>query len=121
MNREQRRAFVKRAKKRGVKEAEAKTYASIISNGTGNHTEPIDFEEGDKAMLNIEAIKARKNYEKMSQKYREFVESNDGVQFTVHKENKNLISFTEHPQWLFWSGDLLKADCEQVVEANENT
>lgn len=113
--------MIKSARKRGVKPALAKAYADIMRNGQGNTTKAQGFEEGEKAKLNVEALKARKNYSVMTDAYREFVEDNTDTIFTVHKEHENIISLSGYPQWLFWSGDLLKADCEQVVEANENT
>lgn len=110
MNREQKRAFVKRAKKKGVKGTEAKAYAEIISGGAGQNTAPQDITEGEKIKLNLEAIKSRKNYEVMSGKYKDFVNSNVDTIFTAHVERGSLISLHEEPKWLFWSGDLIKLD-----------
>lgn len=112
MNREQRRALVKRAQKDGMDKQLAKIYAEIAS-GTGEHTVAQEFAEGDKVQLNVEAIKARKNYERMSPLYKEFVESVGDTVFTAHIEHKNTISLVEEPKWLFWSGDLIK-----VAEGN---
>ena len=113
MNREQRRKMVKIATKNGVSKEHAKAYA-VISQGTGAHTEAKHFDEDDKLMLDITAIKNRKNYPVMNPKYKAFVESSEGKIFTAHKENTNMISLKEKPQWLFWSGDLIKI--EEVVE-----
>lgn len=107
MNREQKRRFIKNAAKNGMTKERAKAYAEI-SSGTGEHTEAQQFEEGDKLMLNVPVIKARKNYPIMNASYKEFVESSEGTIFTAHKENDNLISLVEEPKWLFWSGDLIK-------------
>ena len=103
MNREQKRAFVKKAKKRGVSANAAKAYAEIISNGAKQ-----DIAEDEKVRLNIETIKARQNYEKMSDKYKEFVDTNADTIFTAHIERPTLISLKEEPKWLFWCGDLIK-------------
>lgn len=113
MNRDQKRKLVKKAQKDGMKKELAKTYAEIVS-GTGEHTKPQSFLEGDKVTLNIEAVKARKNYERMSPKYKEFVEASEGVVFTVRIERtgSNIVSLAEEPKWLFWSGDLLRVDTE---------
>lgn len=108
MNRSQRRALVKKAKKDGMKKDLAKAYAEI-ANGTGSHTDPQEFSEGDMVQLDVDAIKARKNYDVMSEAYKEFVESSVGKAFTAHIERKHLISLKEEPKWLFWSGDLIKA------------
>lgn len=120
MNREQRRALAKIAQKHGMSNELAKTYAEIAS-GTGEHTKPQVFEEGDKIRLNIEAIKARKNYERMSQMYKEFVESAGDTVFTAHVERANMISLSEEPKWLFWSGDLIKVvETEVVADEQES-
>jgi len=114
MNREQKRKFVKDAKKRGVKETEAKAYAEIISSGSGKNTKAQEIKEDEKVKLNLEAIKARKNYERLSPKYKEFVESNEDTVFLAHVERPNIISMKdeENKQWLFWSGDLIKVGDE---------
>lgn len=108
MNREQKRAFVKNAKKKGVKTTEAKAYAEIIGSGAGKNTDAQEISEGEKVMLNIQAIVSRKNYERMNDKYKEFVNNSTDKVFTAHVEHKNLISLVEEPKWLFWSGDLIK-------------
>lgn len=108
MNREQKRAFVKKAKKRGVSANAAKAYVEIISNGAGQTTPKQDIAEDEKVKLNIETIKARQNYEKMSDKYKEFVDTNADTIFTAHIERPTLISLKEEPKWLFWCGDLIK-------------
>lgn len=116
MNREQRRKMVKIATKNCVSKEHAKAYATI-SQGTGTHTEAKHFDENDKLMLDITAIKNRKNYPVMNPKYKTFVESSEGKVFTAHKENTNMISLKEEPSWLFWSGDLIKVvDTEEVPE-----
>lgn len=107
MNREQRRKMVKTAVANGVNKEYAKAYAEI-SKGTGLHTDAQLIEEDEKIKLNIPAIKSRKNYSVMNEKYKTFVEENANVVFTAHKENTNLISLKEQPEWLFWSGDLIK-------------
>lgn len=109
MNREQRRALAKRAQKHGMSKELAKTYAEIAS-GTGEHTEAQLFNEGDKVRLNIESIKARKNYERMNPMYKEFVESAGDTVFTAHVERTHIISLAEDPKWAFWSGDLIKVE-----------
>lgn len=108
MNREQKRAFVKKAKKRSVSANAAKAYAEIISNGAGQTAPKQDIAEDEKVKLNIETIKARQNYEKMSNKYKEFVDTNADTIFTAHIERPTLISLKEEPKWLFWCGDLIK-------------
>lgn len=110
MNREQKRKFVKNAKKKGVKGEDAKTYAEIIGNGAGRNTDAQEISEGEKIMLDINSIKNRENYESLTGKYKEFVNNSANKVFTAHVEraHTNLISLKEEPMWLFWSGDLIK-------------
>lgn len=115
MNREQKRKLVKKAKKNGMREELAKTFAEIAS-GTGEHTQPQTFIEGDKIRLNIEAIKARKHYERMSPMYKSFVESAGDTVYTAHVERTNMISLAEEPKWLFWSGDLIRVSDEEATD-----
>lgn len=117
MNRQQRRKVEKVARSRGASGDEAKSIAMIVSNadeirkgGTGAHTTAKSFNDGDKVKLNIEAVKSRKNYDRMLPLYKEFVETSEDTVFTVHVEQGNLISFIEEPKWLFWSGDLIKVE-----------
>lgn len=107
MNREQRRKLIKVATGNGIDKKHAKAYAEI-SKGTGLHTDAQQIDEDEKIQLNLQAIKSRKNYNVMNEKYKEFVEGNEGVVFTAHKESSNLISLKEQPEWLFWSGDLIR-------------
>lgn len=116
MNRQERRALEKRVRRGGASKDEAKTYVETISNadairaeGAGTASPAKQFEEGDKITLNVELIKSRKNYDRMSSGYKEFVEASAGEVFTAHIEHENMISLVENPRWLFWSGDLDKA------------
>lgn len=110
MNRKQRRDFIKKAKAKGLDKGTAEAYAEIIDKGSGNNTPPQKFEDGDLVQLNVEAIKRRQNYPRMSESYKQFVDANVGTVFTVHVERPNLISLKEEPKWLFWSGDLIKQE-----------
>lgn len=110
MNRAQRRNFVKNQRKKGISKNDATRFAKIISNGVGTYSEPNEIAEDDKVMINIDSVKARKNFELMSEKYKNFVNGAEGKVFTAHVERTNSISLKEEPKWLFWSGDLLKVD-----------
>ena len=74
--------------------------------------------EGDFVKLNTKKIKSHPDYAKMRPVYKEFIESNDGVVFTVeydkNKQDKpNLVCLKEDmsdPKFLFWDGDLLILD-----------
>lgn len=108
MNREQKRAFVKKAQKKGVSKKTAEAYAEIMDMGDRKIIEPQDIQEGEKVRLNLENIKTRQNYGHMTDKYKAFVETNIDTVFTAHIERPTLISFVEEPSWLFYSGDLIK-------------
>ena len=111
MNRTQKRDFVKKLKKKGINEKVATVYADFISTrdgGSGAYSNPQNIAEGERVKLNVTNIKARKHYENMSEKYKEFVEASEDKEYTARVERENLISLAEEPQWLFWSGDLIK-------------
>lgn len=123
MNREQKRSLERKLKAKGVSAKSAKNYVEVAqtlqeikATSPGEHTPPQRIEEGQKVMLNLQAIKARKNYERMSPLYKEFVDANDGAVFTAHVERPNMISMQEEPRWLFWSGDLIKVQTETPEE-----
>lgn len=101
MNRGQRRGFVKRAQKKGVDKEAAEVYARMLSGDGG-------IRDGDKVKLNVQEITSRKNYERMTDEYKTFIDENKDSVFTAHIERRTLTSFVEDPRWLFWCGDLLK-------------
>lgn len=119
MNHDQRRAFIKNAKSKGISRKAAEAYIAIIDKGVGKVTPAQPIEEGEQIMLNIESIKARQNYERMSELYKQFVEESSGKVFTAHVERPNLISLKEEPKWLFWSGDLIKCSKTESEDSND--
>ena len=74
--------------------------------------------EGDKVRLNVAKMKSRSEYNNLQRAYRDFVESNANITFTVeydtHGKNKpNVVCLKEDKRevkWLFWDGDLLVLD-----------
>lgn len=108
MNRKQKRAFIKCAKKKGVREDIAELYAEIDGNITDQGTSAQAILEDEKVKLNVDAITGRENYSRMTAMYKEFIDNNIDTVFTAHVERPNLISFKEEPKWLFWSGDLIR-------------
>ena len=108
MNRQQKRAFVKKAQSKGISKDAAKAYLAIREAGLDKLSLPKQFQEGDKVKLDVEKIKRRKDYERLNPRYKEFVESNADTVFTAHLERETLISLKEQPEWLFWSGSLIK-------------
>lgn len=117
MNRKQKRNLIKNARKNGMDKNLAEAFAEI-SNGTGEHTPAQEILEGEKVILNIEAIKARKHYDRMLPKYKEFVEKSAGNIYTAHIEKGVLLSLVEEPQWLFWSGDVIKVKDTEPEESS---
>lgn len=110
MNREGRRTFTKKAVKSGFSKGEAAAMTAIVNEGVGTVSKQQDIREGEKVKLNVDLIKARKQYSRMATKYKEFVEQNRDAVLTAHVEKENLISMVEEPRWLFWSGDLIKLE-----------
>lgn len=106
MNRQQTRKLRKDAKKKKIDEAVTELYISMKKNGMETPNLPQEIQTGDKVSLDLEKITTRRNYDRMSPAYREFVENSGDMVFTAMKEQGNLISLQEEPQWLFWSGDL---------------
>lgn len=106
MNREQTRKLRRDAKKKGVNEAITDLFIHMKKAGFDTPNPPQEIHTGDSVSLDLEKIKKRRDYDRMSPAYRQFVENNDGKVFTATQEQGNLISLQEEPQWLFWSGDL---------------
>lgn len=125
VNRDQRKALEKAYRKYGKSRTEAKQIAkqmydidNLRLNGIGEANRAQRFSEGEKFKLDIEAIKARKNYERMTDNYKQFVDDNTDTILTAHVEGRGLISPKEEPKWLFWSGDLLKVEDEPEPEGD---
>ena len=118
MNRQRKRAFVKKAQSKGISKNVAEAYLAIKEAGLDKVSLPKQFQEGDKVKLDVEKITQRKDYERMNPRYKEFVESNVDTVFTAHLERDTLISLAEQPEWLFWSGSLIKV--KENADAEEN-
>lgn len=110
MNRKQRRNFVKSAQNKGIDKSIAELYLRVKQHGSV----PQELKEGDRVRLNIEGIKKHPDYERLSQAYRDFVESHENDVFTVaydkrRREKPTEVCLREDPTgWLFWTGDLIK-------------
>lgn len=74
-----------------------------------NYHPPAEIAEDDPVVLDTEKIRNAKGYPELQEKYRQFVEENEGTVFTAHIEGPTLVSFKEDPTWWFYSGDLLPA------------
>ena len=115
MNREQKRKLERKFRAAGASKDEAVKKVDLFARaaelrdaGFQVTSEPIHFDEDEKAAIDIVKVMAHTNYDRMSEPYKAFVEQSAGQVFTVHKEQENIISFKENPTWFFWSGDLLK-------------
>lgn len=63
--------------------------AEILVNSVGYvYSPPQNISEGDRVKINIDLIKGRKNYDRMSSKYRGFVENSEGVIFLLMLKEK---------------------------------
>lgn len=112
MNREQRRAFVKKAQKRGMTKKDASNLLRIADTSGNVHNPPQEINTGDKVTLKVPDIMAKKNYGIMNPAYREFVEQSESVVYTAVREGTKLIHLKEAPRWLFWCGDLSVVEAE---------
>ena len=72
------------------------------------------FAEGDKVKLNIPLITGHPDYERLTERYRNFIENHKDDIFTVvfdknRQVNPSLVCLKEDSDgWLFWTGDLIK-------------
>jgi hypothetical protein len=112
MNREQKRKYMKTLQAKGFDE---KKIASILSLRE-KFNPPNDLPEGTKVQLDIDKMKKHPDYNRLTQKYRDWVNAHISDIFTVRfddatKTNPMLVSLEEDttdPRWLFWTGDLKK-------------
>lgn len=104
LNRDRRRKFVKEAKKKGIPKEYIDAYLTMMNSNAASD----EIKENEKVMVNVERVTSSKNYDSMSSGYKEFIQNCIGQIFTVHIEDNGLISLKESPEWLFWSGDLIR-------------
>lgn len=71
MNRSQTRKFRSLAKKKGISHSLAEMYISMRNRGSA----PQDLHEGDLVRLNVEQIMKHPDYLRLSERYRDFVET----------------------------------------------
>lgn len=122
MNREQRRNFVKKAKKNGMLRADAEKFLKIADTNGNHYTPAKEIHTGDKVVLRVAELKAKKNYGIMNPEYRAFIEQSEGVVYTAVRERAELIHMEEQPRWLFWCGDMDVVEPVPVEQAvDENT
>ena len=119
MNRKDRRAFVRQAKKSGASKGAAMAYLAMKELEENSPEAFKKFQEGDKVRLDVDRIANRSNYENMTDEYRAFIEESRGKVFTVHIESNAMISLKENPEWLFWKGDLVAVGDEDELSNSE--
>ena len=116
-NRRSRRDRLQKLRDVGYTKIEGKYMIDRLSTKTRN---PISCWEGEKVKLDFERLANYKDYEKLSDRYKEFIENNRSAVFTVEfdpyrkehntKDKENLVQLVEdtsNPKWLFWAGDLI--------------
>ena len=103
MNRAERRDFFRRARIAGVPKGYAQMYYDIID---ANERLPTEITDGMKVKINVDQIVNGKNYYRMLDEYKEFVESSRDKVFTAYKEDR-FIRLDGGGKWRFWAGDLI--------------
>ena len=110
MNRKQKRKLVSYARKKGISESAAKIYLRLKELDVAEKT----LADGDKVKLNLSSIQKHPDYHALSHEYKRFVESKANNIFTVSSKNvgnlKSVVRLEESPQWLFWTGNLIKVN-----------
>lgn len=107
MNRKQKRALDSKKNRKKLKLLLAEMESQMGSQ------EDDFIQDGDLVQLDVDRIMSRKEYPKMQEEYRGFVESSRGKTFTAHPYNQKRDGFAakielkEEPRWLFWSGDVI--------------
>ena len=120
MNREERRAAVKKLAKKGLTKESAITFVKRIDSITTN---PITTWEGEKVTLDYNRIISYPDWKQMREDYRNWVTEHKNDIFTVEfdplkKEKQtadynSFVQFVEDetkPKWLFWAGDLIPVE-----------
>lgn len=111
MGREQRRRFVQAARKKGLSPYMADLYWKMKNSKADNA-----LHEGDRVKLDIKAIQRHPDYNRLTESYRNFVESHVDDVFTVvydrrYQDNPMVVCLKEDPDnRLFWIGNLVKVD-----------
>ena len=114
LNRTQRRELVKRLKSRGYNDEQILTFIKMREE----RELALSFKEGDKVMLDIDAIMNDVNYDRKRSVYKLWVAEHANDVFTIeydhrHKDNPSLVCLAEDktlPKWLFYVGDLKKIE-----------
>jgi len=78
------------------------------------------LQDGDRVRLKVQQIKRRKNWPRMNEKYKEFIEGSKDKIFTVKLKDGavrgvsyRLATLVEEPMWYFWQEDLMLVKDEE--------
>ena len=115
MNREERRAAVKKLTKKGLTKESAITFVKRIDSITTN---PITTWEGEKVTLDYNRIISYPDWKKMREDYRNWVTEHKNDIFTCEKDDSlkdddtrvQLAEDTNEVKWLFHTSDLILVD-----------
>ena len=111
MNRAERRQFFRKARLEGIPKGAAQVYYEAIEANQRSPTN--DIEDGAKVKINVDQITGNKNYHRMIDEYKEFVEEARDREFIAHIQN-GLVRLEGVAKWLFWAGDLIS--CEEIKD-----
>ncbi len=115
MNRECRRALSKK-----LRDKDARNRAADALESLGDAINDV-IHDGDLVTLDVQQIMGRKEYPRMQEGYRNFVESNRGKIFVAHPHHARADGFSaimelEGTDWTFWCGDLIRVENIQAEE-----
>lgn len=121
MNRAERRNTVKNLQKKGMKRDSARDFVDRVDYAEHSFAQEEHW-EGEKVKLNYDRITSYRDYPKMHQAYKDFVEENKDKVLTVefdeirkkeaekNKGKSSLVQFAEdtnEPKFLFFGVDLI--------------
>lgn len=92
-----------------------------LESGRFKFVNESPIKDGDKVILNCKKIRNRREFSKLQDKYKDFINQHEGDIYTakIHSySNTNypvIIEFEEDSTWLFWSGDLIKVNGEGEI------
>ena len=116
MNREGKRKLIKKLQSEGCSEAEILKLIEIQEIAASKKF----LKEGDRVKLNINNIKSHVDYDKLTNEYKQWVNTHKADIFTVEydkkfKENPSIICLKEdatEPKWLFHEKDLNRIEAK---------
>lgn len=111
----------RRALKKKLGDNNWRTLAAEILGSLGDEIEK-KICDGDSVILDVDQIVSRKDYQRMQEEYRQFVESSRNKVFIAHSHRERadgfsaLIELEGVEKWLFWYGDLIRVKNFQAEE-----